>query len=86
MPTSDDRSLWLLDNDGVLNANRPGWGAAPRYGMAYFRGAGWKQCWAPTLMSRIRVLSRDVEIYLQGGSPCPQGARRDSAPDQWRNA
>ena len=57
-----DRPLWLLDVDGVLNANRPGWGAAPRYRMAYIRGEGWRIRWAPKLMARIRQLATDVEI------------------------
>ncbi|WP_153054228.1 HAD domain-containing protein [Planomonospora sphaerica] len=50
--------MWLLDVDGVINASRPGWGAAPRSGTAY------RMRWAPALLDRIRALHRagGVEI------------------------
>lgn len=46
--------VWLLDVDGVINANRPGWGAAPRRGYAYADGVQWRIRWAPALIGRIR--------------------------------
>ena len=46
--------VWLLDVDGVLNANRPGWGAAPRRVFC----AGYKIRWAPALIDRIRDIHR----------------------------
>ncbi|BCJ41819.1 hypothetical protein GCM10010168_75070 [Actinoplanes ianthinogenes] len=52
------RPVWLLDVDGVLNANRPGWGAAPRRGMAYADGIGYVMRWAPALLDRIRAIHR----------------------------
>jgi hypothetical protein len=48
--------VWLLDVDGVLNATRPGWGAAPRRQMAYADGDAWPMRWAPALLDRIRTL------------------------------
>lgn len=48
--------VWLLDVDGVINANRPGWGATPRSGMAYSGGYGFRIRWAPALIDRIRAL------------------------------
>lgn len=44
--------VWLLDIDGVINANKPGWGAAPRR----IRCAGFTIRWAPALTVRIRQL------------------------------
>lgn len=59
-----DRPVWLLDVDGVINANRPGWGAAPRKGEAYAYSRSWTMRWAPALIDRIRELHRSglVEI------------------------
>lgn len=56
--------VWLLDVDGVINANRPGWGAAPRKQMAYADGDGWPMRWAPALLDRIRalVVAETVEV------------------------
>lgn len=49
--------VWLLDVDGVINARRPGWGAAPRTGLAYADGMCYRIRWAPELVSRIRAIS-----------------------------
>ncbi|GGK97582.1 hypothetical protein GCM10010126_66270 [Planomonospora parontospora] len=56
--------MWLLDVDGVINASRPGWGAAPRSGTAYSGSNAYRMRWAPALLDRIRALHRagDVEI------------------------
>jgi hypothetical protein len=51
-----DKPVWLLDVDGVLNASRPGWGAAPRKQMAYADGDAWPMRYAPALIDRIRGL------------------------------
>jgi hypothetical protein len=58
------RPVWLLDVDGVINAARPGWGAAPRSGTAYCEGQPFRLRWAPALAARIRALhgSGSVEI------------------------
>ncbi|GGL53724.1 hypothetical protein [Planomonospora parontospora] len=59
-----DRPVWLLDVDGVINASRPGWGAAPRSGTAYSGSNAYRMRWAPALLDRVRALHRagDVEI------------------------
>jgi hypothetical protein len=44
--------LWLLDIDGVINANKPGWSAAPQR----VHCGGFLIRWAPALISRIRTL------------------------------
>lgn len=56
--------VWLLDVDGVINANRPGWSAPPNQGYAAASGTTWKMRWAPGLTAAIRTLalSGDVEI------------------------
>lgn len=46
--------VWLLDIDGVLNANRPGWGAGPRR----ITCAGYVIRWAPALIDRIDTIRR----------------------------
>lgn len=50
----DPRPVWLLDVDGVINANKPGWGAAPRR----ISCAGFTIRWAPALLDRIRQIHR----------------------------
>lgn len=59
------RPVWLLDVDGVINAARPGWGAAPRTGTAYSAGCPYRLRWAPALIARIRALHHagGVDIY-----------------------
>ncbi|GAA2716112.1 HAD domain-containing protein [Actinoplanes palleronii] len=57
--------VWLLDVDGVLNANRPGWSAAPRRGMAYAGGTGFLMRWAPALLDRIRALHRSGAVEIR---------------------
>lgn len=51
---STEPPVWLLDIDGVINANRPGWGGPPRR----IRCAGFTIRWAPALVDRIRELHR----------------------------
>ncbi len=48
--------VWLLDVDGVLNADRPGWGGAPRSAMAYSGGNSYRIRWAPPLLDRVRAV------------------------------
>lgn len=48
------KPVWLLDIDGPVNANRPGWGAAPRKATC----AGLTIRWAPALIVRIHELRR----------------------------
>jgi hypothetical protein len=55
-------TVWLLDVDGVVNAARPGWGAAPATGTAYSDGLPYRMRWAPPLITRIRALPATVVI------------------------
>jgi hypothetical protein len=52
--------VWLLDVDGVINASKAGWSAAPRSGWAYSKGVGYRMRWAPALIERIR------KVHLEG--------------------
>lgn len=63
--TSTNRPIWLLDVDGVINANRPGWGAAPRRAQAYADGTGWTMRWAPALIDRIRALHTATVVEVR---------------------
>lgn len=45
--------VWLLDIDGVINASKAGWSAAPKSGYAYADGNAWKMRWSPQLIERI---------------------------------
>jgi hypothetical protein len=49
-----NRPVWMLDIDGVINANKPGWGAAPRRTTC----AGFTIRWAPALIQRIKDIRR----------------------------
>lgn len=51
-------TVWLLDVDGVLNANKPGWSAAPYQGRAYADVDEFKLRWAPALIERIKGIHR----------------------------
>ncbi|MBB4919727.1 hypothetical protein [Streptosporangium saharense] len=51
-----NRPVWLLDVDGVINVSRPGWGDAPRSGIAYSDGEAYRMRWAPALINRVRAL------------------------------
>lgn len=63
----DQRPVWLLDVDGVINANNPGWGAAPR------RRSVWSSTlsreftirWAPSLLTEIRRIHRAGEVEIR---------------------
>lgn len=53
---TDTRPVWLLDVDGVLNARRPGWSAAPSAGNAYALGQAWRIRWEQRVADEIRRL------------------------------
>lgn len=94
MPNSgpaDHRPVWLLDVDGVINASRPGWGAAPHHGTATAAGMSFRIRWAPALAKRIRALHEsgrveirwcstwcDWLIRLSGCSACPSWVGRSA--------
>jgi hypothetical protein len=56
--------VWLLDIDGVINANNPGWGAAPRRVSV----AGYMIRWAPALIDRIRNLRATGAVEIRWSS------------------
>lgn len=62
---STDLPVWLLDVDGVINANKPGWSAPPRRATAYADGIGWKMRWAPALIDRIRALHASGRVEIR---------------------
>lgn len=51
---------WLLDIDGVINANKPGWSAPPRR----ISCAGFTIRWAPALIARIRGIQRSGHVSI----------------------
>ncbi len=53
-------TTWLLDIDGVINANKPGWSAAPRRTHC----AGFVIRWAPALIERIKALHRTGTVDI----------------------
>lgn len=55
-------TIWLLDVDGPINANKPRWHAAPRTKYVHADGDSFKFRWAPALIDEIRELSKVVEI------------------------
>lgn len=58
--------VWLLDVDGVLNANKAGWSAAPFHADVTDRwNMTWKLQWEPRLLSRIRHHHTDGTIEVR---------------------
>lgn len=62
--TPAEPPVWLLDIDGVINASKPGWSAAPRKVSC----AGFTIRWAPALIVRIRELSRAGLVEIRWSS------------------
>ena len=58
-------AVWLLDVDGVINANKPGWGGPPRRATACSEGTGFVPRWAPALLDRIRTLDRTGMVDIR---------------------
>lgn len=52
------RTVFLLDVDGPINAQKPGWSSAPMSGHAYANDVKkmFKMRWSPQLISRLRML------------------------------
>lgn len=92
-PGADDAStplglppVWLLDVDGVINANRPGWGAPPRSSRVWSDTDRMSYLirWAPALLAccdgparpaarvdqAVRKSRCPVQIVLKGPGPC----------------
>jgi hypothetical protein len=64
-PATDPLPVWLLDVDGVLNADRPGWGSRPRTGKATFEGHLFRMRWAPPLMIHLARLHHDHVVEFR---------------------
>jgi hypothetical protein len=66
------RTVWLLDFDGVINAQRPPWSAAPhtRTVHVYSHGLGesWRLRWAPALLERIRAVAALPHVEVRWSS------------------
>ncbi|GAB7189961.1 hypothetical protein NUM3379_06670 [Kineococcus sp. NUM-3379] len=62
---AEQRTVWLLDVDGVLNASRPGWSAPPRIRNAYSGGFEYRIRWAPALLQRIRALHAGGRVDIR---------------------
>lgn len=68
--------VWLLDVDGVINANRPEWGAAPRQATAYTPSGSWKLRWAPALVAQIRAWHREGRVEVRWATTwCPDAGQ-----------
>ncbi len=63
----DQRPVWLLDVDGVLNAHKPGWGAAPTKRPVWSSHVRreFTVYYAPALMQRIRSLHRGGQVEIR---------------------
>ncbi len=64
--TLDNRPVWLLDVDGVLNAVKPGrvWKAAPFHATVTV-DVGYRLRWAPGLVKRIRGLHAEGVVEIR---------------------
>jgi hypothetical protein len=65
MNTIGSVPVWLLDVDGVLNANRPSWGAAPRQGLVYADGIAWKFRWSPAVIGFVREVAHVGKVEIR---------------------
>lgn len=76
--------VWLLDVDGVVNANRPGWGGPPRRSLVWADSdrTSYLIRWAPALIDRIRALHDGGAVELRWCTTwCPDAARLEQL---WR--
>lgn len=63
-------TIWLLDFDGVINANKPGWSAAPFRGNVYVGGEHYKIRWEPKLVARIRQVQKAGVLIFWASTWC----------------
>jgi hypothetical protein len=63
----DQRPVWLLDVDGVLNAHKPGWGAAPTKHDVWssVMSRSFTIRFAPSLLRRIREIHRAGRVEIR---------------------
>ncbi len=57
-------TVWLLDVDGVVNADRPGWHMAP-FTRTVYADRPFKLRWGPPLIPRLRRLHQDGAVELR---------------------
>lgn len=66
------KAVWLVDVDGVINANRPSWGAPPHHGTAYAGAEPWRMRWAPRLVDLMGQWHRESRVELRWATTwCP---------------
>lgn len=78
---ADDRPVWLLDVDGVLEGSRPGWHAVPRRDrLRLADGTELRYTWAPALVERINRVHRGGAVEIRWATSwITPGAIRDVA-------
>lgn len=64
-PAADDRPVWLLDVDGVLNASRPDWDGDVAEGPARAGGVPFRIRWSPALVQRIVALDDSGRVEIR---------------------
>jgi|AACY02.2.fsa_nt_gi hypothetical protein len=67
--------VWLLDVDGVVNANRPGWSEAPYSGQMFARGQWWPFRWSPSLVGFIRRIVESERAEVRWATTWNEHAR-----------
>lgn len=81
---ADEKPVWLLDVDGVLNVTRPGWGGPPLYQRVWSNSdkRSYPMRWSSVLMDRIRGLHKDGAVELRWCTTwCPDADRLE---ELWR--
>jgi hypothetical protein len=76
-----EKPVWLLDVDGVINAIKPGWGAAPSRALVWSAAdqTSYLLRWAPTLVDRIRALVLTGKAEVRWCTTwCPEAERLEA--------
>ena len=63
-------TICLLDFDGVINSNKPGWSAAPYTSNVYADGNHYRIRWEPKLVARIRQVQKAGVLIFWASSWC----------------
>lgn len=59
------KPVWLLDVDGVLNAETPKWPENPYSGMAIANTVSFKMRWSPTLIRKIKEFHASGRVEIR---------------------
>lgn len=79
---SNDVPMWLLDVDGVINADNPDWEAAGQEATARSGGRTYRLRWAPELINRIRCLHESGLVEVRWCSTwCPDASELEQLWD-----